>query len=123
MDPTSQGGLKAWLGADLSQARAFGIYFLLNLTPQTRQRAKTGGNRRRRVTVLPAISLLFYLNSPSQVLLINIDYSANDIITKKRNRMRPATSPTLVLKSWLGLREVEDRETKFDARRNRKLRS
>ena len=38
-----------------------------------------------------------------------------NIITKKPNRMGPAAGPTLILKSWLGLREVEDWELKLDA--------
>ena len=42
-------------------------------------------------------------------------YRAGDIITKKRNRMRPAAGPSLILKSWLRLREVEDWELKLDA--------
>ena len=42
-------------------------------------------------------------------------YTFIDIITKKRNRMGPAAGPTLILKSWLGLREVEDWELKLDA--------
>jgi len=52
---------------------------------------------------------------PYYYLLIPIYHRAGDIITKKRNRMGPAAGPTLVLKSWLGLREVEDWELKLDA--------
>ena len=40
---------------------------------------------------------------------------AGDIITKKRNQMGPAAGPSLILKSWLGLREVENWELKLDA--------
>ena len=42
-------------------------------------------------------------------------YRAGDIIAKKRNRMGPAARPSLILKSWLGLREVEVWELKLDA--------
>ena len=42
-------------------------------------------------------------------------YTFIDNITKKPNRMGPAAGPTLILKSWLGLREVEDWELKLDA--------
>ena len=59
--------------------------------------------------------LCLYGFFPSYYLLIPIDHRAGDIITKKRNRMGPAAGPTLVLKSWLGLREVEDWELKLDA--------
>ena len=38
-----------------------------------------------------------------------------DIITKKRNWMELAAGPSLILKSWLGLREVDNRELKLDA--------
>ena len=34
---------------------------------------------------------------------------------ENRNRMGPAAGPTLILKSWLGLRVVEDWELKLDA--------
>ena len=49
-------------------------------------------------------------------LLIGNDYHdrAGDIITKKRNRMGPAAGPSLILRSWLSLREVEDWEPKLD---------
>ena len=40
---------------------------------------------------------------------------ADGIITKKRNWMGPAAGPSLILKSWLGLREVENWELKLDA--------
>ena len=62
--------------------------------------------------VLPPPTLSFL---PHPHLLIHIHHSAGDIITKKRNRMGPAAGPTLVLESWLGLREVEDWELKLDA--------
>ena len=42
-------------------------------------------------------------------------YRAGDIITKKRIRMGPAAGPSLILKSWIGLREVQDWELKLDA--------
>ena len=50
-------------------------------------------------------------------LLMGNDYHdrAGDSITKKRNRTGPAAGPSLILKSWLRLREVEDWELKLDA--------
>ena len=57
--------------------------------------------------------LYFYYSSSTN----GNDYHnrAGDIITKKRNRMGPAAGPSLILKGWLGLREVEDWELKLDA--------
>ena len=41
--------------------------------------------------------------------------SVGNIIMWKRNRIGPGAGPTLVLKGWLGLQEVEDWELKLDA--------
>ena len=41
--------------------------------------------------------------------------SAGDIITKERNRIGPVAGPSLILKSWLPLIEMEDWEIKLDA--------
>ena len=41
---------------------------------------------------------------------LNKHYSAGDIITKKRNRLGLSTAPLLLVKSWMGLPEVEDWE-------------
>ena len=61
----------------------------------------------------------FFSNSIACTLILlmgnNYHDRVGDIITKKRNRIGLAAGPSLILKSWLGLREVENWELKLDA--------